>query len=129
MTNNKTKQQIFLKPNMEIIAVYKNDTDTYWFITDTMQAHDTQVKGKIYKDDKLLFGYMWFPKRSELIEFGFISQIDLEKTLGTHVSKVSKNTWPFCKNIAKELSTAKWHNLNSHLSPELKRKLNFKSAQ
>jgi hypothetical protein len=129
MSSNKTTNQIFLQPGKVIMEVYKNDRGTYWFITDKLLAHDTQVKGKIYRNDQLLFGHMWFPARNELFEFGFISQIDLEKCVGIHLEKVQKNTWPFCKTIDKELSNAKWHNLNSHLSPALKRKLNFKSTQ
>jgi hypothetical protein len=111
------------------MEVYKDDSGTYWFITDKVLAHDTQVKDKIYKNDQLLFGYIWFSARHEIFEFGYISQIDLEKTGGAHLKKVPKNTWPFCKTIDKELRYAKWHNLNAHLSPALKRKLNFKSTQ
>jgi hypothetical protein len=101
----------------------------YLFVTDIMPAHDTQVEGKIYKDDLLLFGYMWMTKTSELFELGFISKADLKKTLGARFIKVPKGTWPFCKTIAKQLKSAKWHHLNSHLSPAIKRKLNFRSTQ
>jgi hypothetical protein len=81
-----------------VIEIYESFEGSYWFITEKCHKQDSVIRGKVYKDDQILFGYARLSICPEWAEFGYISETEL-KLLGWKVWKVEKKNWQFCPEV------------------------------
>lgn len=81
-----------------VIGIYESFDGSYWFITDKAHKQDSVIKGRVYKDDQILFGYVRLSACPGLAEFGYISETEL-KLLGNKVWKVPKRNWCVCPEV------------------------------
>jgi hypothetical protein len=84
-----------------VIEIYESFDGSYWFVTERTYRQDSVIDGKVYKDDRVLFGYV---RLSACPEFGYFSEAEL-KLLGSKIWKVPKKNWAFCPEVeAKKLA-------------------------
>ena len=81
-----------------VIEIYESFDGSYWFITEKLDKQDTVLKGRVFKNDQILFGYVRLAACPQFAEFGYISETEL-KLLGPRVWKVPKKNWPICPEV------------------------------
>jgi|WetSurMetagenome_2_1015567.scaffolds.fasta_scaffold343347_1 hypothetical protein len=81
-----------------VIEIYESFDGSYWFVTEKLYKQDSVIKGKVYKNDQILFGYVRLSACPQFAEWGNISETEL-KLLGNWVWKVPQINWPFCPEV------------------------------
>jgi hypothetical protein len=84
-----------------IIDIYESVDGSYWFVIDRAWKQDSLIRGTIYKNDQIYFGYVRLSRCLDCAEFGYFSEAEL-KRLGNWVWKVHKRDWPLCPEVQVE---------------------------
>lgn len=78
-----------------IIAIYESFNGSYWYVTEKCFKQDSLIKGKIYQDDQIYFGYVRLASCPECAEWGYISEAELNSMMPL-VWKVPQINWSVC---------------------------------
>jgi len=81
-----------------VIDIYESFDGSYWFATEKAWKQDSLIRGKIYKNDQIFFGYVKLSSCPQFAEFGYFSEGEL-KQLGKWVWKVEKKNWFACPEV------------------------------
>jgi hypothetical protein len=81
-----------------VIEIYESFDGSYWFVTEKLYKQDSVIKGKVYKNDQILFGYVRLSACPQFAEWGNISETEL-KLLGNWVWKVPQRNWSVCPEV------------------------------
>jgi len=84
-----------------VIDIYESFEGSYWFITEKCHKQNSVIRGKIYENDQILFGYVKLASCPECAEFGYISETELD-LLSPRVWKVPKKNWSVCPEVKVE---------------------------
>jgi hypothetical protein len=81
-----------------IIEVYESIDGSYWFVTEKAWKQDSLLGRKVYKQDQILYGYVWLSSCPDCADFGYFSEAQLMR-LGWKVWKVEKRNWVVCPGV------------------------------
>jgi len=84
-----------------VIEIFESFDGSYWFVIEKAWKQDSLIKGKVYKNDQIYFGYVRLSSCPECAEFGHFSEAEL-KQLGRMLWKVDRINWPFCPEVEVE---------------------------
>ncbi len=88
------KEIVTIKGN-PVIEIYESFDGSYWFITEKAFRQDSLIRGKVYQNDQILFGFVRLSAYPDGAEWGYISETEL-KLLGSWVWKVPRMNWSVC---------------------------------
>ena len=97
MQVHKMKDIVTIK-GQPVIDIYESFDGSYWFATEKAWKQDSLIRGKIYKNDQIFFGYVKLSHCPQFAEFGYFSEAELRR-LGNWVWKVPRRNWPVCPEI------------------------------
>lgn len=81
-----------------VIEIYESFDGSYWFITEYCYKQNSIIRGKVYKNDQIMFGYVKLSMCPDCAEFGYISKTELE-LLGNRIWKVPRKNWYVCPEV------------------------------
>lgn len=84
-----------------VLEIFESFDGSYWFVIEKAYKQDSIIKGKVYKDDQIFFGYVRLSSCPECAEFGYFSEAELS-LLGRMVWKVERINWPLCPDVEVE---------------------------
>ena len=79
-----------------IIDIYESFEGNYWFITKKCHKQNSVLRGKVYKNDQILFGYVRLFACPEFGQFVYTSKAKLER-IGAW--KILRTNWEFCPEV------------------------------
>ena len=94
-------KQIVTIRGKPVVDIYEAIDGSYWFITEKAFTQDSLIKGRIYKNDQILFGFVRLAICPDCAEWGYISESEL-RLLGAWVWKVPKFNWHLCPLVEVE---------------------------
>jgi hypothetical protein len=84
-----------------VIDIYESFDGSYWFAMEKAWQQDSIIRGKVYKNDQIFFGYVRLSSCPECAEWGYFSEAEL-RSLGPRIWKVPRQDWPVCPCVAVE---------------------------
>jgi hypothetical protein len=78
-----------------VIQIWESIDGSYWYITEYSHKQDSVIKGRTYKDDQIMFGYVRLSHCPQFAEWGYISKTELE-LLKPKVWQVEPENWAGC---------------------------------
>ena len=78
-----------------IIEIYEAVDGSYLYITDKLYKEDSLIKGKVYRKDQILFGFVILAACPQCAGYRKISETEL-KLLGNKVGKAPRSSWHLC---------------------------------
>jgi hypothetical protein len=81
-----------------VIDIYESVDGSYWFVTEKAWRQDSIIRGKVYRNDQIFFGYVRLSSCPECAEWGYFSEAEL-KRLGPMIWKVHRQDWSICPEV------------------------------
>jgi hypothetical protein len=81
-----------------VIDIYESFDGSYWFVTEKAWRQNSIIRGRVYRNDQIFFGYVRLSSCPECAEWGYFSEAEL-KRLGPRVWKVHRQDWSVCPGV------------------------------
>lgn len=81
-----------------VLDIYETFDGSYWFVVEKAFKQDSLIRGRIFRNDQIFYGYTRLSMCSERAEFGYFSEAEL-KLLGCRAWKVPRTNWQFCPGV------------------------------